>query len=581
MSGNETPTAIFEHPRIRSNDDIIDTMIRDVFGQEAVAAAIAPNFSVEPPSASRTLQLAYDIEPQFATAQSACGAKSHSGDRYLVATPHASGYAVKVIDTMPLSTPERLQHTLGAWNQELGTSMYAVRDMPESLAKADDAGWLALNNAARDRMPHMISPSHRITLERSPTELGFGRDEYVIVVTANDVAAVRRLWQYLAARAAAGEPVTIGSLVQSPEYVLMKERSQCARDTLARKYAQALGVEIDDKPLLTSMHYTITPANSLAHGHHAARTPYEVATEPTFYVAYSNASPAHLADGGLLVSHGIMGGHTLLRTEDGSPWQNPKYLSLVPATSAEVHAEKTSVPALAREQSTQTQAAFDARVAWRGDLAGTVIHSAANESFDSMQDPYSLEWADKLSARHKGPLRQRQYRFVAGQLPSDSTLYLTREELYEVSIMPETPQNILVAIDNDVVSDITRNWDSVVRHSGYKGELHDVFANSFEREDDENDGFRILSRHTTCTDPSHAHSREPQLAYVGAAKYGIVLATGTYSRSHMSADEYNDRERTANYGTSPFAADFQSRTVLNLDKNLVAIVTRPQQTADL
>lgn len=551
-----------DHPRAKRNSGVIETMVQSL-APEIVHAAIAPNFSAEPPSASPTLHRAFDIDPQFADA----------GRSDVVDTTGGlllSGYALKIDGSLPIDSKARVQHILGVWNQGLGTSMYTVTALPAELKNATDEQLTVLNTGARERLPPLISPAHRISLERSPTT--FDNDQYVLFVTANDVPAALRMYQYVAARAASkDDPITLETLAASPEYAMLLERSQCARDTLARRYADALGLKLHEAPTLTSMHHVILPSNALAHGTHASPVPPSAARESRFFVVYNNASPASEAHGGVIVQHGIMGGHTVLHTADFEPWHQPGFLSLMPATSGEVYPGHTELEAVHRAQNERTKSAFSARVTWLSDLGPTFMHSAADEAYYSMLDPYSQRWLERLSPPHANSLQQRSYNLVTGQLPSVTTVYAPTELLAALARQEHAPTNILVALDHDIVCRMVRLWDAVVRPRQYPAELAQVMENAYELENT-GEGFSALSRPSQCGNPAHVHSADVPQHYTDATKFYIEPGSGMYDRGARRLDQ-NDIDFLRRALAPDGARDFQSRTVLTLDRTLIQMLT--------
>lgn len=567
MTTSLTDCVTFDHARIKKNEPVVDSMIASL-GQHLVMVAVAPNFDVASPSASPTLHRAFDVQRQFRETVS-------SRDK-----PLPNGYALKLDGSMPIDSKERLDYVLGGWNQGLGTSLYKVTGLPPNLNNASDDEIAQLNADVRSKLPHIISPSHRVSLER--TGNAFDKDQFGLFVTANDVAASRRLHQYVAARAAKKDPLTVETLMSSAEYKLLHERSQCARDTLASQYASAFGIQHSAEPMLTTQHYTILSANSLAHGTHASPVQQQAAREPRFFVVYNNASPTHEAHGGLIVSHGVMGGHTILEAARGEPWQQPRFLSLMPANSVESYDGHTQLTAEHRNATERSKAAFDARVTWHSELGDEFTHTSADEAYYSMNDAYSQRWLAGLSPTHNGPLRQRQYNLVAAQLPSVSTLYASPEQLGIMSRLEQTPRNIAVAIDNPIVPRITSNWD-YIRKQGYKGELGQIFSSTFDN--DEDDGFRVLSRASVCLNKAHAHSNEPADLYADAEKFNIISSTGCYRHlplwMHMqwgNAEDHDDLDRFTDFDSCN--EDFQSSTVLMLDKELIRLITSDIKTLE-
>jgi hypothetical protein len=449
--------------------------------------------------------------------------------------------------------------------------MYTVTGLPRDLSGGSDEQVAELNAEAREKMAHIISPTHRVSLERSGNT--FDKDEYALFVTANDVAAARRLHQYTAARAAGRDPLTVETLAGSPEYALLQERSQCARDTLAAQYAAALGIKHEPVAKLTTQHYTIVTANSMAHGNHSSPVQQQAAREARFFVIYNNASPTHDAHDGLIVSQGIMGGHTILATNNGEPWQQPRFLSLMPATTAESHLGHTQLTAEHRGATERSAAAFDARIAWHSELGDNFMHASANESYYAMNDAYSQRWLNSLTPTHHGPLRQRQYNLVAGQLPSVTTLYATPDQLGRIARMPETPENVAVALDNPIVSQIPARWDTRIRPSGYPTDIGSVYANVFESNED--DGFRVLSRASVCLNKGHDHSNEPVGLYADATQFGIASSTGCYRGPNWNASQWvrPDAPDVIDRIGATDTHDFQSHSVIMLDKALLRLLT--------
>lgn len=575
MSKQTIEVPQFDHPRTTQHANTINEMVASM-QPYVVAASIAPNFNVSKPSASPTLHKAFDVDGAF-DAASGLGTERE--------LPVPTGYALKLDGSMPIDSKERLSHVFGAWNQGLGTSMYKVKGvLPATLKSASDADVARLNQSIKAKLPMMISPTHRVMIAR--TNNAFDDDEYALFVTANDVPAARKLYLYTAARAATAKPLTVETLQTSKEFAMLDERSQCARNTLAEGYASAAGVTINaDAPDLTTRHYTIVQSNTLAHGNHESPVPQYVAREPHFFVAYNNASPTHEAHGGLIVSHGITDGYSVLESENNEAWHQPKFLSLMPATSVEVTEGHTQIEALHRnDKTTRSKAAFASRVVWQSDLGDEFGHGSADEAFNSMQDPFSQRWLARLGPPHGAPLKQRHFNMIAGQLPSMTTLHATPEELAMLARIPKTPAQVAVALDNPIVGRIHAMWDTVIEPGGYKVEIDDVFKNKYKADD--NSGFRMLQRSTMCLKSSHAHAVEPAEFYIDAPNVsaGGVLPLWPSAKSNDAA--LRDGEPLDQLPPYPGTTDRlgvaarrqgveESRTVLNLDKELLRLITVP------
>ena len=552
----------FAHPRVENNTDGTERM-QQALAPYLVHAALAPNYDVQRESASEILHRAFDTSGQFADA----GSEAEAVDR--ADRPVPRGFALKVDGSMPIDSSDRLRHTLAKWDQGLGTSMYAVHSVPEDLARgANDAKIAQLNAGAE--LPDIISPSHRVVLARAPS--AFDNDEYALFVTANDVAAARQLYQYAAARAVSDSPLTVASLANSKEYELLQERSQCARDTLAQKYADALGIELqtgnydddndDDglRAVQTSKHYTIVPANQIAHGSAKSTVPQSGTREPEHFVIYNAATPvfsAASADQGVLLSHGVMGGVTRLTNTGENGWHQPHFLSLMPQSTAAAFDDHTQLSATHRKESERAQQAFESRVAWRSDY-DNLLHVNADERHDSLDDPYSQRWLDRLSPSSGKPLRQQRFTMVTAQLPSISTIYASPAQLGMLARLAGNPANIAVALDNEIVPRITTMWDSTVRPNKYPMDLRQVFANAYN--EDGRDGFGALSRQSTCRNTQHSHAVNPRDLYADAQQYNVSQTTGNYKDTRQFV-----------------TGDYESRTVLSMDKQLIRMLT-PEAT---
>jgi hypothetical protein len=565
---NEPQCVGFAHPRLEEHEEVKKSLLR-ALQPYAVHTALAPNFDAQPESASAFLHRAFDVSAQFndarvrAGAAAAAAAAADSGTE--TAKPVPRGYAIKVDGSMPIDSEERLRHTLAKWDQGLGTSMYAVKSLPDALKRgASDDAIGKLNADAQDSLPDIISPSHRVVLAR--TSNAFDDDEYALFVTANDVAAARRLYQYTAARAASDTPVTVATLASSDEYQLLHTLSQAARNELAQQYAGALGVEIEAEPLRNTTHYSIVSANRLAHGTFASRLPQSGAREPEHYTIYNAASPTYEADQdtGVLLSHGVMGGVTLLTQADADDnWHQPQFLSLIPQDSAAAHDEHTQIAATHRKESDRSLQAFQSRVAWRSDYENT-LHVNSNERFYALSDPYSKRWLDKLSPTHSSaPVAQRHYTMVSAQLPSISTIYASPAALGALARTVGGPSQIAVALDNPLVQRIPLLWDPVVRPSDYNVELRNVFANAYEEPQDY--GFRTLMRQTTSRNEHFIQLASSPSLYADADRYNVSPSTGLYRSQYNTDDTEQLRNR--------LATDMRSYTVLSLDKDLIRLIT--------
>lgn len=566
----EVRVANFKHTTFERNGPAI-TELLTAMTPYVVAAAVAPNFHVETPRVQQTLARAFDVSKLLNN--KACAA--HHATKL-------SGFAIALDGQMPLDSIERID-IFGAWNFGLGTSVYQLENS-ESLGDKSDATLRQLNDRAKDSLAHLLTPNQRIAVARTLTQ--FDGERLMLFVTANDVVAARRLYRYLAARAGKNEALLLTTLASSDEYSALIEQSQCARDTLAVAYAKALGLKLagtekGPKAVLTSWHYAIVESNPLAHGRLTTKVPQPTGHTPKFYVVYNNATPTYTNNGGVVVSHGIMGGFTVLHTDDDKGWYQPQYLSLLPATTL-ARNEETKMLAQHRKSNERTEAAFDARIVWIGDLGDAFMHLKADEAFESMEDPFSMRWIEKLSPAGDAALQQQRYQTVTGQLSSTTTVYATLQELAQLARDPKTPLGVAVALDHPIVHRIIALWDAHIKPSGYKPELAEVFANQYTS--DENDGFRLLSRHTVCRNADHAHSANAGTLYKDASKY-LQPDFKAEKRSLImmaSATDYNDVDhlRSLFVVNETVEADFQARTIVTLDKDLVRIVTLDEEAAE-
>jgi len=573
MDGADVPLVCMKHPRVEQHDDAVQHMLRSL-APHVVHAALAPNFDAASLSAAPTLQRAFDTSAAF---------KAHSGAP-AAAERVPSGFALKIDGAMAIDSAERVQHVLGGWNQGLGTAVYRVAAMPTELSGAaanDDAAVRRMNEAAADALPQLISPAHRVALMRTSSALE--DDHYALFVTANDVPAARRLVQYTAARAASDRPLTLGTLAESAEYEHVLQSSAAVRDMLARQYASATGMQLVEQsgsgalvPERTTLTHYVARANDLAHGAHDSLAGAHTGHESEFYVVYNSASDASQAARGAVVAHGALGGATLLSNADPAAsadggWQQPNFLSLLPAHSGARHATHTRHTALHASANERARAAADARLAFHSDLGAGVPHPNADEPHYSMQDPYTTKWLDYLSPSIGDdaiPLDQAHYTFVAGQLPNISTLYASPAMLGRVARHSAAPQNVPVALDNDLVSRIVPLYDAVVKPSKYSASLAEIFRNTYEQERTPG-GFALLASESALS--ANADYTPDASLYADAEEYGLSRASGAYVGT--SAAARNSAIDELRVRLAPHSTDFDSQTVLMLDRDLIQLLT--------
>lgn len=522
--GDPNVTAVrgVAHPRHTEFGADLERMLH-ALDPYVVHAAAAPNFTVAPLVAAPDLQRAFDIEPHFTIESPA-----HQGGR-----PILSGYSLKIDGAMPLDSRERVEFVLPHWNTGLGTSAYKIEELPSELKGASNDDAIALlTQKARDSMPHLISPSHSVVVGRTTST--FGGDSYTLFVTANDVPAARRLYQYVARRAASKSPMTLEQLVKSNEYESVLRQSQKARNSIARQYAAAHGIRLAQplEPYHTTLTHVITPASDLAHGAHKSLAMHRTRTS-RFYIVRNDTADASMArDGMVAIHHGIMGGITMLLNPAGGPWQQAPFLSSLPTSSVEVYQGHTRATALHADDAHEYKQTLAARVVWHSDLGQKLAHSGAHQRYYSMSDPYTTRWLQQLGPYGSAPLTQKHYSLVTGQLPNISTLHATHDELARLARYSGTPTNIAVALDNPIVSRIPVLYDPVISVSKYAEKnnvtLAAIFRNVYEIEAPEG-SFGRLFEHSALDEP------DDESLYADAAQYGLVRATGCLAHSGTHA----------------------------------------------
>ena len=560
-----------------------------------VGLMLTPNFNASLLNATPGLQNAFDTSAPFRNRAIGTGRGPYlsAADQKLLMP---RGYAIKLDGSMPIDSEARVYHTLGGWNAGLGTSMYAVKSLPDKFQGASDERVMAeCTESARDDQPHLISPSHRISLARTADP--FKGTSYVLFVTANDVPAARRLVQYTATRAASNEPLNVETLLTSTEYSDLLDRSQLTRDRMARQFAKAHGLELEPEAIHTSLTHSASQANNLAHGAHGS-LPIHVSRESRYYVIYNDAIDASQAhDGQVLVSHGMMGGFTMLKNaaaeQEGVAgsvkvnkslsWNQPNALSAMPSNSVEVHEKETRARAMHVNQSDRTRQAFESRVTWHSDIGTKFTHSASREAFNAMNDPFTTKWLDKLAPSHVYdtlPLTQQQYTFVIGQLPNISTLYTSESELARLARHESTPKNIPLALDHPIVARVPALYDQVIRSAGYPTTLDSIFKNVYEQESPEGSFGRLYEASALDSPPVDSS------LYSDSERFGLSQSTGvplsaaarfgdTAAARMMSPDDIdalraqitNRAQRTQRH----------TRTVINMDKKLLELITTKAQ----
>lgn len=508
----------------RFNESTDQARIETLFEPHHVVVVVGPNYARGDERLTRMSGTRGALERAF-------GAAAIKADAEAV-----SGFTMKADGSMSINSDERFAHVLGGYNAGLATSRYDVAQEPTHLQAEDEIA--AANRAARDSLPQLPLPSHQVSLERTQDDAG--ADHYALFVTANDPAAARALRDSV--RAA---PPTLHDLAQSQQYKEMLAAAQCKRDAIAQQFARAHGVKLTSaRPALTTPHYAIATENALAHGTHDSRAPQTGARTEDMYVVYNNTANTAHALKGTLVSHGVLGGHTLLESSSpksdglapGAPptveWHQKELLSHAPIDSVAHHTVHSQVAARHRGASERDGEAFAKRVVWSSELGQQHQHPHANEAFNSLTDPYSAYWLDKLKAPGEPPLRQTHYKLVTAQLPDVTTQHLSVDELATLARHDATPLNVPVTIDSELVGRITSKWNEVrdqydrvlqsdAKASGAtsaaarrdnRAKLDGIFRNAYEN--DETSEMQMLASGATslCADSTHQHANSTKLA---------------------------------------------------------------------
>jgi hypothetical protein len=224
----------------------------------------------------------------------------------------------------------------------------------------------------------------------------------------------------------------------------------------------------------------------MAHGVHKSLQIHRT-RESRFFVVQNNVADASRASDGMIVlSKGVMAGHTILTNPTGAAWHQPHFLSVVPSNSVESHIEHTRAKALHIEDSPEFKHTFAARVAWHSDIGDKIAHTDAQKTYYSMSDPFTQRWMQQLGPYSSALVDQKDYSMVTAQLPNISTLYADESDLAELARASSTPLNIPVALDNPIVARIPYLYDSVISVSAYGQRtgitLDAIFRNVFEVE---------------------------------------------------------------------------------------------------
>jgi len=593
----------------RLHQSVFDRMISNDFHPYAAQVVLGPTADAQAADGAAVLRRAFNNDAPFDDAAlrvaNIDGAEGRQMSRAasLEGRKLPRGFTIKLNGDMPLDSRARLAHVLGGANAALGTSFYDIEALPEQFkAGGGDAAIQRKLNEMRESLPHLMSPEHRVALVRASDALN--GDHYALVVTANDVPAAHKLWQYASARAASDSPLTVHALAQSAEYRTLHERAQCARDTIAAQWARAARLELADGGTAdsTSPHYTLLPSQALAHNAtHERKLRSAGAYEAPVYVLHHNTTPtAHSRQQAVVLRHGLMGGVTLIENTavDRRSWTVPKFLSAVPAQTPELSDMPIDAPdrefALHRKSDARSSAAFDARVVWHTDKSAAALHPASDERHAALSDKFSQHWLRTLSGDAK--LSHEHYHFVAGQLPDESSLHASIGELARETRRANAPPTMVVALAHPLVARMTQLWDDVVKPSGYAAEIEQVLENKFD--DDQRDGFGALSRASVCTDANHAHNANAQFnedessgalqLYTDAERFNISPLTGNYVGSAGAVNSaaaavdapaaINELRRKLAPSTRAAAAASQ-RTMLTLDSQLIRMLTTESEQA--
>lgn len=497
-----------------------------LFEPHHVVVAVAPNYVSQDnqllamPGAKNALTAAFGQEAIAADAAA------------------SSGFALKVDGSLALNSEERIAHIIGGYNAGLATSRYDVEEEPAHLLTDEQIA--ASHEDARDRLPQLISPHHRNSHER--TQDANGNNKWSIFVTANDLAAAKTLRQTLKKKIADKQPVTVHQLVSMPEYKKLADASQCKRDNIAKQYAEAYNVKLSSARPHTTEHYSITPENVLAHGSHASLAPQSSAKTEEMYIVHNNTANTDLALQGVTISHGIIGGKTIVessvpkKTPSASTveWQQKDWLSHMPTDSGQFHTVHSQVAARHRNETDnngkndKSKEFFANRVVWTSDLGEAHLHPLADEKFNAINDPFSAKWLEKLNTPGDPPLRQTSYKVVTAQLPDVSTQHLDAAQLGALARQEGTPANIPVNVESELVGRITKNWTKIrdpyskilakeakMTRRENKAKLENIFANAYDESHTNEMQALTSGAHALCSDKTHSHANTAPLSPPG------------------------------------------------------------------
>ena len=381
------------------------------------------------------------------------------------------GIVIGVLGSTPIFGPRTpgTEATGGPVNMHLlindrtgmGESLYAIKGLiiePDIVRRFNEA-------KKTKKLPRLgsTSPLHGISIGKYRRE-GETEDNYVIVVRANDTTAALHLMESIADQE---EAPTVAEVAESDQYKALVASSQQYRDLLAKQTAEALGVEIDPKPLLSNALNSIVPVTTHSAG------------QPQQYNIYHDAHNTSEAHNGLLVSTGKLGGYMLLESSDPvttkpQAWRNI-HMSTYP-TSTGKYDERVHKTAEVHDD------AFASRVHYTVGLPG-LIHSDATEKMAHRDDPFVTATAERLKESVEQKVVRTNVEFIAGVSPDAGYLqYGSIRDLQDV-IQATGVKAIPVPINHPAVVQIAAQWPRL--KSEYpKYTLSQAFASEYQVTDD-------------------------------------------------------------------------------------------------
>jgi hypothetical protein len=351
---------------------------------------------------------------------------------------------VPVAMTVPSNLHLIANHHLGT-----GVSLYVIKS-PVTEQEVEERFQRA---RTEDKLPHLSAHvhGHLVSIVKYRSR-GEHADRLAIIVKANDAPRAAALMEAIAET----QPTpTLAQLHASNEYKELMKSSQLYRNQLARKTAEALGVEIEREP-------------SISASTHAIHRIAGIGGKPDTYQVHHDVYNTEEAHQGVLISGGTLGGYWHLQPAQSTPrvvgaptyaWSN-RVMNTVPTQLGEFDPRYHTTAELHPLKDEKARMQFQRRVHY-GDVP-EMAHPLMTEKVPDRNEKWWQQTVmNKIKPGEEAQMLSNDMHLIGGMAPAQTTLdYLSMQKLAEHARRSPN-KSTAIPIDHPIVGQIAANWTRI------------------------------------------------------------------------------------------------------------------------